>query len=214
MIKSRYLPLAVLLAIAGSAAQAQQLPQPLGDTPSRPAAEGTPQPFAQTATSPPVVTPEETPVDPAKVASLRAAYEDLRRREAEAASLSAPATPETSAARDALAARAEELDTLVTRATWEADNMNWFVADIRQSGPVALPEGTPANMTLSVALATVQKGALSYHSPPPFRDETLQSSFGEPSVVLRVAEAPGVQLVWVPKEGFAFMSGQSLEIFR
>ncbi|MGX0905116.1 hypothetical protein ACSSV8_003710 [Roseovarius sp. MBR-79] len=226
MIRSPRLTLAALLIIAAHAADAQGVPATQGDLLTLP------QPFSETpeGTKTPPVPPSEgaalpaspsdapgpmpIPIDLAEIASLRAAYDDLRRREADAVSLNQPVAAETLADMDAVTERAEGLDATLSRLAWKAESLDWFAKDIRQYGALALPDGTPANMTTAFALTKVEQGTFYYDTGPPFSNQTLKGTFAEPSVVLRVAEAPGIQLVWVPGQGFAFMSGQSLEIYK
>lgn len=217
-------------AAAGSAAaqQAQDPPSgsvPAGDLVSGEGALATPgsdipahsAPMAPSpAPAPPAAAsaePAQVPLDRAEVAALRDAYDNLRRREAEARTLSDPASNDTRQALQSANARADEIDALLPMAQWKANTMEWYATAMAAEADLTLPQSTPTGMTLNPSLAGVQSGAI-YYSTPLFSDATVMGSIAQATSVLRVAEGIGAQLVWIPNAGFAFMTRQSLEIYQ
>jgi len=148
----------------------------------------------------------------ARIAALRANFEDLKCRDAELQALRATASAETEAEvqrlKEAITAAGADLPIL----TWKSGNLRILAQGLGTSPVGALPAGLPAGTTPEIALAVVQ-GQTTLYAEPRTEAVAVIRILDTVTTMLRVAEVGAFTLVWSPRDQFGFVLRQFREVY-
>jgi hypothetical protein len=154
----------------------------------------------------------DTAARDARIAALRARFEDLQQRDARLQALTMPAAPQTLAQVNQLEEEIAIVEAGLPLLTWKAENLAALAQALSERPEGALPASVVPGITPEIALAVIRAQTTLY-AEPRTEAETVIRTLDTVTTMLRVAEVGPFTLVWSPQDRFAFVLSQFREVY-
>ncbi len=148
----------------------------------------------------------------ARIAAMRARFEDLRRRDLQLQALGAPSAPETLAEVMRLDEQIALTEAELPLMMWKAENLRILASALSERPEGALPVHVGPGIAPDIALAVIRAQTTLYAAPQTDAASVMRT-LETVTTMLRVAEIGPFTLVWSPQDRFAYVLSQFREVY-
>jgi hypothetical protein len=150
-----------------------------------------------------------------EIAAMRLEYEALKQREQNVLSAMQEVTPQTTDQLLSVRARIEELEGSEPLDEWKNNSLNYFLNELETASlkGIILPEGVPQDLSLDPDVVQLADKTVLYSTPNIMQGIQLSAAEGN-TPALRISNSGAMMMIWIPKNGFAFVLSQFVEVFE